>query len=78
LELQIEFLFGRSPQLPVCCRGGAAPVVAGERSAVDSQAVAGPAAVDHLNRVDGIVRALAAKLNVKQDELPERVAGEGA
>lgn len=40
------------------------------------QAVAGPAAVDHMNKVDGIVRALNAQLKVKPEDIPARVAGQ--
>lgn len=39
------------------------------------EAVVGPAAVQYLNQVDGIVRALASQLKIKSDEIPSRVAG---
>jgi alanyl-tRNA synthetase len=39
------------------------------------EAVVGPAAVQYLNQVDGIVRALASQLKIKSDEIPGRVAG---
>lgn len=41
-----------------------------------AQAVAGPAAVEHMNRLDAIVSALAARLKVKTEDIPARVAGE--
>lgn len=40
------------------------------------EAVVGPAAVQYLNQVDGIVRTLASQLKVKLEEIPGRVAGE--
>ena len=40
-----------------------------------AQAVAGPAAVDHMQRLDGIVRSLASQLKAKPDDIPARVAG---
>ena len=40
-----------------------------------AQAVAGPAAVDHMQRLDGIVRSLASLLKAKPDDIPARVAG---
>ena len=39
------------------------------------QAVAGPAAVDHMHRLDGIVRSVASQLKAKPDDVPARVAG---
>jgi len=42
---------------------------------VAPQAVAGPAAVDHMQRLDGIVRSLASQLKAKPDDIPARVAG---
>ena len=39
------------------------------------EAVVGPSAVAYLNTVDGVVRALAAQLKVKYEELPARVSG---
>ena len=39
------------------------------------QAVAGPAAVDHMQRLDGIVRSVASQLKAKPDDIPARVAG---
>lgn len=40
------------------------------------EAVVGPAAVQYLNQVDGVVRTLASQLKVKFDDIPGRVAGE--
>lgn len=40
------------------------------------EAVVGPSAVQYLNQVDGVVRALAAQLKIKFDEIPGRVAGD--
>ena len=40
------------------------------------EAVVGPAAVQYLNQVDGVVRTLASQLKVKFDDIPVRVAGE--
>ncbi len=40
------------------------------------EAVVGPAAVQYLNQVDGIVRTLASQLKIKSEEIPGRVAGE--
>ena len=39
------------------------------------EAVVGPAAVEYLNEVDGIVQKLASQFKVKPEELPSRVAG---
>ncbi|EIE20523.1 alanyl-tRNA synthetase [Coccomyxa subellipsoidea C-169] len=38
------------------------------------EAVVGPAAVQYLNQVDGIVRTLASQLKIKSEEIPGRVA----
>ena len=43
-----------------------------------AQAVAGPAAVDHMQRLDGIVRSVASQLKAKPDDIPARVSGAGA
>ena len=40
------------------------------------EAVVGPALVEYLQGVDGVVRFLSATLKVKADELPARVEGE--
>ena len=40
------------------------------------EAVAGPAAVDHMNTLDSIVRAIGQQLKAKNEELPGRVTGE--
>lgn len=39
------------------------------------EAVAGPAAVDHMNTLDSIVRAIGQQLKAKNEELPARVTG---
>ncbi len=39
------------------------------------EAVVGPALVAYLEQVDGVVKALAAQLKVRPEELPSRVAG---
>ncbi len=39
------------------------------------EAVVGPAAVEYLNEIDGIVQKLASQFKVKPEELPVRVAG---
>ena len=39
------------------------------------EAVVGPAAVEYLNEIDGVVRTLTTQFKVKYDELPGRVAG---
>ncbi|KAL0021441.1 hypothetical protein WJX79_010147 [Trebouxia sp. C0005] len=39
------------------------------------EAVAGPAAVDHMNTLDSIVRAIGQQLKAKNEELPGRVTG---
>ena len=41
------------------------------------EAVAGPAAVDHMNTLDGVVRAIGQQLKAKNEELPARVTGMG-
>lgn len=40
------------------------------------EAVAGPAAVDHLNSLDEIVRAIGKQLKAKNEDLPSRVTSE--
>ena len=35
----------------------------------------GPAAVEYLNQIDGVVRTLASQFKVKYEDLPGRVAG---
>ena len=42
------------------------------------EAVAGPAAVDHMNTLDGVVRAIGQQLKAKNEELPARVTGMGS
>lgn len=39
------------------------------------EAVAGPAAVDHMNTLDSVVRAIGQQLKAKNEELPARVTG---
>ena len=39
------------------------------------EAVVGPAAVEYLNQIDGVVRSLASQFKVKYEDLPGRVAG---
>lgn len=39
------------------------------------EAVAGPAAVDHMNTLDRVVRAIGQQLKAKNEELPARVTG---
>ena len=39
------------------------------------EAVVGPAAVEYLNQIDGVVRTLASQFKVKHEDLPGRVAG---
>ncbi len=39
------------------------------------EAVAGPAAVDHMNTLDSVVRAIGQPLKAKNEELPARVTG---
>ena len=39
------------------------------------EAVVGPAAVEYLNEIDGIVQKLASQFKVRLEELPARVAG---
>ena len=39
------------------------------------EAVVGPAAVEYLNQIDGVVRTLASQFKVKYEDLPGRVAG---
>ena len=41
------------------------------------EAVAGPAAVDHMNTLDSVVRAIGQQLKAKNEELPARVVGMG-
>ena len=64
-----------------CAQIGAFKVVseAGIASGVRRiEAVVGPAAVEYLNEIDGIVRRLASQFKVKHEELPGRVAGQTA
>ena len=42
------------------------------------EAVAGPAAVDHFNSLDTIVRAIGQQLKAKNEDLPARVTGKFA
>lgn len=39
------------------------------------EAVAGPAAVDHMNSLDSVVRAIGKQLKAKNEDLPARVSG---
>ena len=39
------------------------------------EAVVGPAAVEYLNQIDGVVRTLASQFKVKYEDIPGRVAG---
>ena len=39
------------------------------------EAVAGPAAVDHMNGLDSVVRAIGKQLKAKNEDLPARVSG---
>lgn len=39
------------------------------------EAVVGPAAVEYLNQIDGVVRTLASQFKVKYEDLPSRVSG---
>lgn len=39
------------------------------------EAVVGPAAVEYLNEIDGVVRTLATQFKVKYEDLPGRITG---
>ena len=40
------------------------------------EAVAGPAALDYMNSLDGVVRSIGQQLKAKNEDLPGRVTGE--
>jgi alanyl-tRNA synthetase len=67
------------PNVLSCSQIGAFKVVseAGIASGVRRiEAVVGPAAIQYLNQLDGIVKTLGSQLKVKYEEIPGRVASE--